>query len=306
MRAVDKNSDGLIQENELDDSPFKQRFSQVDRDKNGTLTRDEYEYYRKLFDAARNVVIAIRPGGKGDVTDLARRLGTDAGSCRSAPRRCSTTAGCSRSRMAAFFRRSTPRRASRRSKPDLSHGRLLQLTRGRRRQALPHQRQGKLTVAPRRGALGGARDGRIRRRGLCHAGHRRRPDLSADGGPLVLLRSFRHGNRRGCLNRPLAPRKSNSRWRGTPLPRAALGKRNRARETILAFEQKVENRLPKSSSRPSTNRGSVAHVENLSQCLTCEHYILHRHAAFVGQVVQQVVQKRRASRPIGVVSAAMR
>jgi outer membrane protein assembly factor BamB len=66
--TVDKNNDGLIQENELDDSPFKQRFSQVDRDKSGALTRVEYEYYRKLFDAARNVVVAIRPGGEGDVT----------------------------------------------------------------------------------------------------------------------------------------------------------------------------------------------------------------------------------------------
>ena len=66
--SVDKNDDLLIQEDELDDSPFKQRFSQVDRDKSGALTRDEYEYYRKLFDVARNVVVAIRPGGEGDVT----------------------------------------------------------------------------------------------------------------------------------------------------------------------------------------------------------------------------------------------
>jgi outer membrane protein assembly factor BamB len=66
--AVDKNSNGLIEEDELADGAVKQRFTQVDRDKSGGITRDEYEYYRKLFDVARNVVVAIRPGGEGDVT----------------------------------------------------------------------------------------------------------------------------------------------------------------------------------------------------------------------------------------------
>ena len=69
IAAVDKNSDGLVSEDELEKGdPFKPRFPQVDRDKTGTITRDEYEYFRGLFDKSQNNVVAIKPGGKGDVT----------------------------------------------------------------------------------------------------------------------------------------------------------------------------------------------------------------------------------------------
>jgi outer membrane protein assembly factor BamB len=65
----DKNKDGLLAEMELGEGAIKQRFSQVDRDNTGMITRAEYEYFRGLFDKGRNVVLAIRPGGRGDVTD---------------------------------------------------------------------------------------------------------------------------------------------------------------------------------------------------------------------------------------------
>ena len=64
----DANKDGLLTEEELPTHPFKQRFSQVDRDKSGTLNPAEWEYFRGLFDKSRNVVLAIKPGGVGDVT----------------------------------------------------------------------------------------------------------------------------------------------------------------------------------------------------------------------------------------------
>lgn len=65
----DKNSNGVIEDPELEKGgDIQQRFDQVDRDKSGTITRDEYEYYRMLFDTARNVVLAIRPTGTGDRT----------------------------------------------------------------------------------------------------------------------------------------------------------------------------------------------------------------------------------------------
>lgn len=67
--AHDKNKNGTFEEEELPDNAIKERFPQVDRNKNGSLTRDEYELFRKLFETGRNVVIAIKPGGRGEITD---------------------------------------------------------------------------------------------------------------------------------------------------------------------------------------------------------------------------------------------
>lgn len=66
----DKNNNGTLEADELEEGgAIHRRFSQVDRDKTGTITRQEYEYFRSLFDKSRNVVVAIKPGGRGDVTD---------------------------------------------------------------------------------------------------------------------------------------------------------------------------------------------------------------------------------------------
>ena len=65
----DANQNGSLEEDELaEESPLLPRFSQVDRDKTGSITKSEYEYYRELFDRAENKVLKIRPGGRGDVT----------------------------------------------------------------------------------------------------------------------------------------------------------------------------------------------------------------------------------------------
>lgn len=69
VAELDKNKNGEIEEKELPKGPILQRFTQVDRDKSGALTKAEYEYYRKLFDTAENMVLAVKPGGVGDVTD---------------------------------------------------------------------------------------------------------------------------------------------------------------------------------------------------------------------------------------------
>ncbi|MBS0262496.1 MAG: PQQ-binding-like beta-propeller repeat protein [Planctomycetes bacterium] len=69
VAELDKNKNGTFEEEELPDGgPIRMRFVQVDRDKNGSLTREEYEYFRTLFRVGKNVVIAVKPGGTGDIS----------------------------------------------------------------------------------------------------------------------------------------------------------------------------------------------------------------------------------------------
>jgi outer membrane protein assembly factor BamB len=66
--AYDKNGNGTFEEEEFPDGPVRSRFRQFDRDKTGHVTREEYESMRGIFEAAHNVIVAIRPGGTGDIT----------------------------------------------------------------------------------------------------------------------------------------------------------------------------------------------------------------------------------------------
>ena len=69
IASKDVNGNETLERDELDkDGPIERRFTQVDRDNTDSITRDEYEYFRGLFESSRNVVVAIKPGGKGDVT----------------------------------------------------------------------------------------------------------------------------------------------------------------------------------------------------------------------------------------------
>jgi outer membrane protein assembly factor BamB len=69
VKQLDRNGNGTLEASELTTGPIAERFTQVDLDKDGSITRGEYERYRKLFEDGQNVLLAIRPGGKGDVTD---------------------------------------------------------------------------------------------------------------------------------------------------------------------------------------------------------------------------------------------
>ena len=71
LAKLDTNKTGEFDRSEIEatDSPLKTRFTQCDRDKSGTITRKEYEEFQMLFDKSQNVVVAIKPGGKGDVTE---------------------------------------------------------------------------------------------------------------------------------------------------------------------------------------------------------------------------------------------
>ncbi len=69
VKRLDKNGNGKLESEELKTGPIAERFTQVDVDKDGSITRQEYERFRGLFREGRNVVLAIRPGGTGDATD---------------------------------------------------------------------------------------------------------------------------------------------------------------------------------------------------------------------------------------------
>jgi outer membrane protein assembly factor BamB len=69
VKRLDKNGNGKLEADELTTGPIAERFTQVDLDKDGSITREEYERFRGLFDKGQNVVLAVRPGGTGDVTD---------------------------------------------------------------------------------------------------------------------------------------------------------------------------------------------------------------------------------------------
>jgi len=69
IAANDGDKNETIDKNEAPAGPVKDRFTQIDRDKNGQIDRDEYESMRRVFETAQNMVVAIKPGGLGDVTD---------------------------------------------------------------------------------------------------------------------------------------------------------------------------------------------------------------------------------------------
>jgi outer membrane protein assembly factor BamB len=65
----DANKNGTLERNEIPEGPLLQRFSMLDRDKDTHVTRAEYDFLKNVFDSARNRIIAIKPGGKGDVSE---------------------------------------------------------------------------------------------------------------------------------------------------------------------------------------------------------------------------------------------
>jgi outer membrane protein assembly factor BamB len=65
----DTDKSGTLEESELKEGPIHQRFSQVDRNKDGKITPAEYEYFRSLFADGKNLILSIKPGAKGEATD---------------------------------------------------------------------------------------------------------------------------------------------------------------------------------------------------------------------------------------------
>jgi outer membrane protein assembly factor BamB len=68
LKVKDKNTNGKLERSELANHPFFERFTQVDTNGDEAVTGAEYDRFRDLFQKGKNAVLAIRPGGKGDVT----------------------------------------------------------------------------------------------------------------------------------------------------------------------------------------------------------------------------------------------
>lgn len=68
LAEQDANRNGTLEATEMPAGPAKDRFNMLDRDKDGHITREEWEFGRQRFEAAQNRLVAIRPGGSGDVT----------------------------------------------------------------------------------------------------------------------------------------------------------------------------------------------------------------------------------------------
>jgi outer membrane protein assembly factor BamB len=69
IKQHDTNKNGTLEESEVPDGPLKPRFPQIDRDKDGRITKAEYEDMRRIFDTAHNRLVAIKPGARGEATD---------------------------------------------------------------------------------------------------------------------------------------------------------------------------------------------------------------------------------------------
>ena len=65
----DKDNNNTIELSEVPAGPLQSRYPQIDRDKDGHITAEEYNWMRTIFNTARNVFVAIKPGGAGEITD---------------------------------------------------------------------------------------------------------------------------------------------------------------------------------------------------------------------------------------------
>jgi len=70
--ARDANADGRLSPEELPDDRSRSRISFIDLDGDGSLTPDEWSYYRDAMES-QNGLLAIRLGGRGDVSATAVR-----------------------------------------------------------------------------------------------------------------------------------------------------------------------------------------------------------------------------------------
>jgi outer membrane protein assembly factor BamB len=68
LKAAGEEKLGYITKEGADKTPFKAMFNSFDANKDGKLTRDEYDAVLKMAATSRNSAFAVKPGGSGDIT----------------------------------------------------------------------------------------------------------------------------------------------------------------------------------------------------------------------------------------------
>ena len=68
LKLHDANKNGVLEASEIPAGPIKDRLPQFDRNRDGKVDRQEWDSMRNIFATAKNRMVAIRPGGTGDIT----------------------------------------------------------------------------------------------------------------------------------------------------------------------------------------------------------------------------------------------
>jgi outer membrane protein assembly factor BamB len=68
LKMADTNGDGVISREEAAKTMLKDFFDNIDMNKDGKITREEWEGIRKMMSMGKNMAFALKPGGTGDVT----------------------------------------------------------------------------------------------------------------------------------------------------------------------------------------------------------------------------------------------
>jgi outer membrane protein assembly factor BamB len=68
LKLADTDKDGILSKTEAQKTPIKDSFESLDANKDGKLTRHEWDRLLKLISEGRSSVFALSPGGTGDVS----------------------------------------------------------------------------------------------------------------------------------------------------------------------------------------------------------------------------------------------
>lgn len=71
LEKWDQTKDGKLSKAEINDHDVLDRYVRMDLDQNGLLDQAEWERHARVFQRAANIALAVKPAGRGDLTDKA-------------------------------------------------------------------------------------------------------------------------------------------------------------------------------------------------------------------------------------------